>query len=389
MTTRRAAREQPDTPAAHAAGGLRYRRIVVKLGTNLLTGGTERLDLQVMAAVVGQVAKVRAHGAQVIVVTSGAVAAGRHRLAHAGSARDTAERQVLASVGQSHLMRSYDDLFEWHDITVAQALLTRRDLSDRGGYLNARNTLLALLDLGVVPLVNQNDVVATDETEVGFGDNDRLSAQVANLVDADLLAILTDIEGLYTADPRVDHTARLIERVDTIDAAIEAAAGGSGHRGTGGMVTKVDAARLATASGSDVVIAGGRVPDVLMRLALGEHSGTYFPAQSDRIESRRRWLLSALGLRGAVRVDEGAARALVQRNSSLLPAGIRTVSGRFERGDSIAVETLEGQRIAVGVANYAADDLDRVRGEKSDRIEQILGYQFGAEAIHRNNLVLM
>ena len=372
------------------AGGLRYRRIVAKLGTNLLTGGGSRLDLQVMAAIVGQVAEIRAHGGQVIVVSSGAIAAGRHRLASAGGTQaDVLERQVLASIGMSYLMRSYDDLFAWHDITVAQALLTRRDLADRNGYLNARNTLLTLLDLGVVPIVNENDVVATDEISVGFGDNDNLSAQVANLVDADLLAILSDVDGLFTADPRSDRDATLIERVETVDATIEAMAGGASARGRGGMATKLQAAKLATASGTDVVIARGVGPNILVRLGFGESVGTLFPAQGDRVESRRRWMLSGLSVRGEVVIDDGAARALRRSGSSLLPAGVQKVTGRFERGDSVAVVSAEGHRIAVGISNYDAADLERVKGVRSDRIEAILGYQFGAEAVHRNNLVLL
>jgi glutamate 5-kinase len=378
------------TAAGEAAGGLRYRRVVAKLGTNLLTGGGTRLDLQVMASLVSQVATVRSHGGELIIVSSGAIAAGRHRLsAQRTGEGDMVERQVLASIGMSHLMRSYDDLFAWHDVIPAQALLTRRDLGDRQGYLNARNTLLTLLELGIVPVVNENDVVAPDEVNIGFGDNDSLSAQVANLVDADLLAILSDVAGLYTADPRLDPEARLIERVEHIDATIETMAGPSGARGRGGMATKLQAAKLATASGSDVVIAHGRDPDVLVRLAFGEAAGTFFPAQSSRIESRRRWMLSGLAVRGDVVVDAGAANALRHDGSSLLPAGIIEVNGRFERGDSVAVLTHEGHRLAVGIVNYEAGDLRRLRGLKSDQIEGVLGYQFGAEAIHRNNLVLL
>jgi glutamate 5-kinase len=384
-------RKRPaDSQSHNAAGGLRYRRIVAKLGTNLLTGGGDRLDLQVMAALVGQVAGVRSHGGQVIVVSSGAVAAGRHRLGpERGGHVDVVERQVLASIGMGHLMRSYDDLFGWHETIVAQALLTRRDLADRHGYLNARNTLLTLLELGVVPIVNENDVVATDEIDVGFGDNDSLSAQVANLVDADLLAILSDIAGLYTADPRTDPSAQLVKRVDAIDATVEGMAGGSRERGRGGMATKIQAAKLATASGSDVVVASGREPDVLTRLAFGGEIGTLFPAHTDHVESRRRWMISGLSVRGEVVIDDGAARALRHGGSSLLPAGIREVSGRFERGDSVAMVTNEGHRLALGIVNYDSADLKRVRGVKSDQIEGILGYQYGAEAVHRNNLVLL
>src|SRR3972149_5082252 len=245
---------------------LRYKRIVAKFGTNVLTAGTDRLDLEVMSALVGQVARLHQRGADVIVVTSGAIAAGRHRLGIQRERKDIPFRQVLAAVGQSDLMQAYQELFAWHDITVAQTLLTRRDLADRQGYLNARNTLLAILELRVVPIVNENDVVAVDEIEgAKIGDNDNLSALVANLVDADLLVLLTGTGGLFTADPRLDPQARLIPRVERIARGRGGLAGASGTRGVGGMATKVQAARLATAGGTDVAIADGHERDILTR----------------------------------------------------------------------------------------------------------------------------
>ena len=388
--------------------GLRYRRIVAKFGTNLLTAGSERLDLSVMSALVGQVARLHAQGADVIVVTSGAIAAGRHRLgmadqkpAPSGLRRDVPLRQVLASVGQSHLMQSYDQLFAWHDIVVAQTLLTRRDLSDRVGYLNARNTLLALLELRAVPIVNENDAVAVEEIEgAEIGDNDNLSALVANLVDADLLALITDTGGLYTADPHHDPKARLIPRVERIDEEIERAAGGGtsarqagppavDDRGVGGMTTKIQAARLATAGGADVVIAGGHEPEVLLRLARGEEAGTLFPASVDRLESRKRWMLSGLPVRGKIVVDGGAVRALRQEKKSLLPAGVKAVEGPFERGDAVNICTPEGERIACGITNYGDREVTAIRGLRSDRIAEVLGHEYGAEVVHRNNLVVL
>jgi glutamate 5-kinase len=373
-----------------AASGLKYRRIVAKCGTNLLTGGSDRLNPERMAAIVGQVARLHAEGAEVILVTSGAIAAGRHRLGVRRDRRGAAFRQVLAAIGQSHLMQSWDQLFDWHDIVVAQTLLTRRDLADRGGYLNARNTLLAILELGVVPIVNENDVVALDEIrETKIGDNDNLSAQVANLVDADLLANLTSTGGLYTADPNLDPTARLIERVDRIDAEIERIAGGAvSDRAIGGMVTKIQAARLATASGVDVFIASGAEPDVLVRLARGEHVGTYFPATVDRVESRRRFLLSGLSVKGEILVDAGAVRALREQGRSLLAAGVRDVRGIFERGETVRICSTDGTQIACGITNYGASDLNRIKGLRSDRIAAVLGYAYGDEVVHRNNLVL-
>jgi glutamate 5-kinase len=370
---------------------LRYQRIVAKIGTNVLTAGTDRLDLEVMAALVGQAARLHARGAELILVTSGAIAAGRHRLAVKRDRKDIPFRQVLAAVGQSDLMQAYQELFTWHDITVAQALLTRRDLADRQGYLNARNTLLSLLELRVVPIVNENDVVGVEEIESErIGDNDNLSALVANLVDADLLVLLTDTGGLYTADPRLHPDAELIPRVDQIDERIEALAGDSvSGSGVGGMATKLQAARLATAGGADVIIAPGKEPEVLPRLAGGEQIGTLFPTTVDRMESRKRWMLAGLSVKGSIVVDEGAARVLREQNRSLLPAGIKDVQGDFRRGEAVAIVDPAGNRIACGIANYAADEVLRIRGVHSDKIQEVLGHHYGGEVLHRNNMVLL
>jgi len=368
-----------------------YRRIVAKFGTNVLTAGTDRLDLEVMAALVGQVARLHKRGTDVIIVTSGAIAAGRHRLAVQGDRNPLAVRQVLAAVGQSDLMQAYQELFAWHDITIAQTLLTRRDLADRQGYLNARNTLLAMLELRVVPIVNENDVVAVDEIEgAKIGDNDNLSALVANLVDADLLVLLTDTGGLYSADPRLDPEAQLIERVERIDEGIEKlAAGSSSAAGVGGMTTKLQAARLATGGGADMVIAAGKEPEVLVRLAEGQALGTLFPATIDRMESRKRWMLAGLSVKGSIVVDDGAARVLRQDKRSLLPAGVQEVRGAFLRGDAVDVLDAGGRRIAYGITNYDSDDIARIRGMRSDRIEAVLGHHYGGEVVHRDNLVCL
>src|SRR3990172_6855557 len=254
-----------------------YHRIVAKLGTNVLTAGTDRLDMDVMASLAGQVARLRKAGAELLVVTSGAIAAGRHRLGVSRDRKEMPFRQMLAAVGQSDLMQAYQELFGRHGITVAQTLLTRRDLADRQGYLNARNTLLGLIEMGVVPVINENDVVAVGEIEgAKIGDNDNLSALVANLVDADLLVLLTDQAGLYTADPHRDANATLIPRVERIDARTERLGGGTRGRGVGGMATKLQAARLALAGGADVVIADGRETDVLLRLPAGVGLGAFF-----------------------------------------------------------------------------------------------------------------
>lgn len=368
----------------------RYRRVIAKFGTNLLTSGGDQLDQAQMKRLVDQVAQLHRDGVEVIVVTSGAVAAGRSRLGMARARRDIPFRQVLAAVGQSQLMQAYDSLFAEHGIAAAQALLTRRDLSDRLSYLNARNTLLALLHYHVVPVVNENDAVAVEElAESRIGENDTLAALTANLVDGDMLALLTTREGLYTADPQSNPTATLVRRVDRIDATVEAYAGGSGPGGLGGMVTKLQAARLATAGGADVVIASGLEPDVLPRLVQGEAIGTFFPAAADRLESRKRWILSGLSIRGSIVVDEGAARAIRERKTSLLPAGVKDVYGSFERGDAIEIASANAQRIACGITNYSSDEMLAIRGAKSAQIAAILGYDYGAEAVHRDNLVLV
>ena len=371
---------------------LKYRRIVAKFGTNVLTAGTDSLNTELMASLVAQVADLHKRGAEVLVVTSGAIAAGRHRLSLHGKKdrKDIPFRQVLAAVGQSDLMHTYQGLFGAHDITVAQTLLTKSDLADRLGYLNARNALLAMLDMRVVPVINENDVVASDEIEgAKIGDNDNLSALVSNLVDADMLALLTDIGGLYTADPRTDSDATLVERVDRIDASIEALAGGTqSERSTGGMATKIQAAKLAVGGGTDMYIVAGKEPDVITRLAEGESLGTYFPATGDRMESRKRWMLAGLSVKGTIVVDEGAAKVLRGGKSSLLPAGVREVSGAFMRGDHVAIAGPDG-RIAVGIANYDANEITQIKGVRSDKIEGVLGHHYGPEVVHRDNLVLL
>ena len=374
-----------------------YRRVVVKIGSNVLTSGTDQIDTVALAAIAEQIAALVAKGVQAIVVTSGAVAAGRHRVrahheARALAARDGQSRQALAAIGQSRLMALWDQMFEQQNVPIAQALLTRRDLADRLGYLNTRNTLLELVELGVVPVVNENDVVSVEELRelTVIGDNDNLSAQVANLVDADLLLILSDIAGLYTADPHRDPDARLIEEVAMIDDTILAAASGSaGARGTGGMLTKVQAARIATQGGAHVVIAQGGARDVVLRAVAGEPVGTHFLPVGDRLESRRRYLLSGLQARGTVVVDDGAAGALLRGGSSLLPAGVTACDGTFVRGDVVHVVTAAGRHLASGMANYSATEVAQILGRKSDQIAEILGYEFGAEVIHRNNLVLV
>jgi glutamate 5-kinase len=369
----------------------RFRRIVVKFGTTLLTGGSSRLNEERMADLVRQVAVLHKQGIEVFMVSSGAVAAGREKLGTIKKVKGLPLRQVMASVGQSRLMGVYERLFEPYHVTLAQALLTRGDLCERIGYLNARNTLLALLELGVIGIINENDVVAVDELHEGrFGDNDNLSAMVANLVDADLLLILSDIPGLYTDDPNINPDARLIPVVEKITSEIENMVGGTvGTQGTGGMITKIEAAKTATACGTTVIIASGRVSDVVIRAVSGESMGTCFLPVNSPLESRARWILSGLGAKGTLVIDAGATTALKKEKRSLLAAGIVDVRGSFERGDLIDVADMEGNRLGSGISNYASTDLVLIKGAHSDDIASRLGHDFGPEVIHRNNLAVI
>ena len=368
---------------------LPYRRIVIKLGTSLLTGGSDHLDKDVISNLVAQVAQLHQQGLELLVVTSGAMTSGRYKLGLSKQVKGIPFKQVLCSVGQSRLMSTYEQLFGRYDITVAQALLTKTDLSERAGYLNARNTLLALIQLKVICIVNENDVVAVDELdEAKFGDNDNLSAMVANLVDADLLLMLTDIGGLYTADPHRDPDARLISQVDGVDAKIEKLADKAGRLGIGGMVTKIEAAKLATASGVTVIIADGGEKDVILRLAAGEALGTRFSPTADKLESRKRWMLSGLCVKGKLVVDSGAALALKKQNRSLLAAGIIKVEGKFDRGDMIDVYDSEGAQLGCGLVNYNSGDVNRIKGSHSRKIAALLGFDYGSEVVHRNNLTI-
>ena len=363
------------------------KRLVVKVGTNTLTAGDDHLARPAMANVARQIARLVRDGHQVALVSSGAIVAGRKALDVVRNGKDIPFKQVLAAVGQTKLMQMWDELFSSEGLIVAQTLLTRADLADRQGYLNSRNTLLALLDRHVVPIINENDVVATEEIKIG--DNDNLSALVANLIDADLLVLLTDQAGLYTADPRRHASATLIAEVPVISDDILALAAGAGTaRGTGGMMTKLQAARLATESGIAVLMAGGTIDNVLVKAVQGEDVGTRFPSSRTRMESRKRWILSGLAGKAAAHIDAGAVTAL-GRGRSLLPAGVVNVKGPFDRGDSVNIVGPEHKSIGCGVANYSSADLERIKGCRSAQITPILGYNFGDEVIHRNNVVML
>jgi glutamate 5-kinase len=365
-----------------------YQRVVVKLGTSTLTGGTARLAPARIVELVRQMAALREAGCEILLVSSGAIAAGRERLAVATLPRAILPRQMLAAVGQPRLMALYEQLFGLYGCTVGQVLLTRADFSRRRSYLNARTTLRALLDQGVVPIVNENDTTATEEIRVG--DNDNLSALVANLVDADLLLLLTDQPGLFTGDPRQDPAARLLAEVSDaeIPGELWAAAGQSaGGLGVGGMVTKLQAADLARRGGTTTIIASGSEVDVILRAARGEPLGTRFPVVGSALDSRQRFIWSGWDGLGRLTVDAGAVAAL-RAGRSLLPVGVIALAGDFERGDTVAIFDEAGRELARGLVNYDAGDLARIRGQRSERIESILGYAYGDEAVHRNQLIL-
>ncbi|HXV42326.1 MAG TPA: glutamate 5-kinase [Anaerolineae bacterium] len=363
-------------------------RVVIKVGTNVLRAGTKRIHRPRLIDLARQIACLSQDGHEPILVSSGAIFAGREILGvdRPAQRKDIPHKQMLAAVGQGHLLALYQQIFEMYNLVVAQALLTRTDLANRTRYLNARNTLLLLLQRKVVPIINENDVVAVDE--IKFGDNDKLSAMVANLIDADLLIILTDQLGLFTADPRNDASAELIQQVTMIDDTIRAVAGGSGAVGTGGMTTKIEAAELATRSGTDVVIAPGNEPDSILRVVRGESLGTRFPSQLSHVESRKRWIL-AEAPQGSIKIDEGAVNALANAGKSLLVVGVTEVMGDFERGATIRILNGRNQEIGRGIANYSALSLQAIYGKQSHQIADILGYEYGPTAIHRDNLVMV
>ncbi|MDA1278473.1 MAG: glutamate 5-kinase [Chloroflexi bacterium] len=374
----------------------RPRRIVVKLGTNLLTGGKDSLDLNVIGKICKQIVAVRESGIEVLVVSSGAVAAGRDSLSRTPGKNKlqqgtVAYRQTLAALGQPRLMVVFEQIFAESNVQVAQALISRGDLQRRRRYLNVRNTLEALLSIGAVPILNENDVVAVEEL-VGdvYGDNDRLSAMVANTVDAELLILLGDMVGLHTADPHLNPDAELISVVSEItDRIEEAARGPHDNRGRGGMTSKLDAARLAMDSGIPMVIASGHQDDVIGSICRGEVIGTLFQPSESRRESRKRWILSGRSEhRGSVSVDAGAANALKNRGNSLLPIGIVSVAGPFERGDIIEITEIDGATIGWGLSSYPSGDVELIKGKNSKSLPELLGHYYGAEVIHRNNLAL-
>ena len=379
----------PHTPNALDAAVLRdARRIVIKVGSSLVTNEGRGVDAQAIGNWCRQMAALAREGREVIMVSSGAIAEGMKRLGWAARPSQLHELQAAAAVGQMGLAQIYESLLREQGLHSAQVLLTHADLADRERYLNARSTLLTLLGLRVIPVINENDTVVNDE--IKFGDTDTLGALVANLVEADALVILTDQKGLYSADPRRDAAARFIEVAPAGDAQLEQMAGGAGSSiGKGGMITKVLAAKRAAGSGASTIIAWGREPDVLLRLARGEAIGTALVATTPKLAARKQWMADHLQLRGAVTVDDGAVAKLTAEGKSLLPIGVVEVEGEFHRGDVIAVRRADGSVIARGLSNYSSSEARLIARKASTQIEAVLGYVYEPELIHRTNLILM
>lgn len=362
--------------------------IVIKVGSSLVTNNGEGLDRQAIAAWASQIATLKQMGRQIVLVSSGAVAEGMQRLGWRKRPTAVNELQAAAAVGQMGLVQMYETCFSQHGLHTAQVLLTHDDLSDRKRYLNARSTLRTLLSLGVIPIINENDTVVTDE--IRFGDNDTLGSLVANLIEADVLVILTDQAGLYSADPRKDSQATLISEALAGDTALEKMAGGAGSAvGTGGMLTKILAAKRAARSGASTIIASGREPNVLSRLAQGDALGTHLRAGQGKLQAKQQWMADHLRVSGKLTLDDGAVNVLREQGKSLLPVGVIAVEGSFERGDVVACLNAHGQEIARGLVNYSSVETAKILRTPSQQIANVLGYVDEAEIIHRDNLILM
>lgn len=363
-------------------------RLIVKIGSTLITNHGEGVDHGLITEWVRQIAALRAQQHEVILVSSGAIAEGMKRLGWKTRPHEVNQLQAAAAVGQMGLVQVYESAFREHALGTAQILLTHDDLADRTRYLNARSTLATLLSLGVVPIINENDTVVTDE--IKFGDNDTLAALVANLIDADLLIILTDQKGLYSADPRQDPEATLIARANAGDTTLEKMAGGAGSAlGRGGMLTKVLAAKKAALSGASTVIAYGRVENVLPAIVSGQTIGTRLTATQNAMQAKKTWLAGHLKTMGKLVLDEGAVKALTTGGKSLLPIGVVAVEGQFSRGDVVSVVSSAGQEIARGLVNYSSVEAQRIARKPTSEIEHVLGYIAEAEIVHRDNLVLI
>jgi len=363
------------------------RRMVVKIGSALLASAGQGLDTAAIARWVEELAALRRRGVEVLLVTSGAVAAGMQRLGRSTRPHALHELQAMAAVGQMGLVQVYESAFQRHGLHTAQVLLTHDDLANRGRYLNARTTLRTLLEFGVIPVINENDTVATEE--IRFSDNDTLAALVANLVEADLLFILTDQQGLFEQDPRTHPQAKLVDEAEADDPALLAMAGGKGALGRGGMRTKLLAAAKAARSGASTVIVWGRHENVIARVLAGEAIGTLLKPGASRLAARKRWLAGRMHASGRLVLDTGAVRVLREGGKSLLPVGVKAVEGEFARGELVSCVDVDGREVARGLVNYGSEDAARIAGQASGRIETILGYVDEPELIHRDNLILV
>ncbi len=366
----------------------KVKRVVIKIGSRVLTDDDGALDMRVIGRICGELAGLRNRGKQVVLVSSGAIAAGRSELGMAEKPRTIPHKQAAAAIGQTRLMRAYEEALEPHGLKVAQVLLTREDLASRQRFLNARAALDALLGFGVIPVINENDTVVVDE--IKFGDNDNLSALVTNVTEAGLLMILTDIEGFYSADPRTDPDAVLVPLVRGVTREVERAAGGSGSSvGTGGMATKVAAAKKAGKNGVPTVIAPGKREGVITSLMAGEEVGTLFLPAGAGLNRRKHWIAYSLKPAGRIIVDDGAREVLLKKGKSLLPSGVVRVEGKFERGASVRICGSDEQEFARGLSDYSSSEVARLAGHKSSQIDEILGYHYADEIVHRDNLVLL
>lgn len=364
------------------------KRVVVKIGSNILANAKEGLNTKRISSIAKDIIELSTLGYEVVVVSSGAIAAGMKKLGLKEKPRDVKLKQAVAAVGQSSLMWAYEKSFGEHGKKVAQLLLTREDFSDRNRYINSKNTLTTLLSYGVIPVINENDTVATDE--IKFGDNDHLASLVACLIEAERLIILSDVDGLYTEDPRHSSYARMIESVEEITPEIEARAKGTGSVvGTGGMYSKLLAAKRALKHGITVHIISGRREGLLPALLSGKHSGTVFKPKGGKLHLRKGWIAYSTRAKGSITIDDGAVQAIIQRGKSLLPSGIISVKGNFITGDAVYCLDGKGTRIAKGLTNYSFSEIQKILGKKSAEIEKILGYKYSDEIIHRDNLVLI
>ncbi len=364
------------------------QRIVVKVGTSTLTHETGKLNFFRIERLVRELSDLVNQGKEIVLVSSGAVGAGMERLGLTEKPKTIPEKQAAAAVGQGVLLHVYEKIFAEYGQTVGQVLLTREDSVKRSRYVNSRNTLLQLLAMGVIPIINENDAVAVDELKIG--DNDTLSAMVGTIVDADLIIILSDVDGVYTANPQTNPEAKLLSEIVDITPEIDELAGGPGTlRGTGGMYTKIQAAKIAVNAGIALVIASGTQDGVVREILTGQDVGTLFPSKHNRLQVRKSWLAFGSRIAGDVQVDSGCAKAIVKTGSSLLAAGIVKVQGEFEQGKTIRILDPNGRELARGLSNYSSSEIERIRGKHTDEISSVLGYKTTDEVVHRDHLVLM